>query len=293
MTVLEDLKLQYKIGGIAIRLIFWNILFFVVPEVIFALLKLFSVYINYIDYVSLSSNSINLFWKPWSIISYAFFHSGILHLVMNMLMLFYVGRLFTTFFTQKQLLGTYILGGIFSGLIFIVGYNFLPALNNVNADMVGASGAIMAILIATTTYQPFMEVRLFGVWKLPLWQIAFLFLFIDMIQLSISNTGGHIAHLSGALFGFIYIKLLQNGTDLSTIVTSIIDFFVNLFQPKKATPFKKVHVNPKKPAAKSQSKIVIKDKTQQQIDEILDKISQSGYDSLTAEEKEFLFKAGK
>lgn len=293
MTVLEDLKLQYKIGGIAIRLIFWNILFFVVPEVIFALLKLFSVYINYIDYVSLSSNSINLFWKPWSIISYAFFHSGILHLVMNMLMLFYVGRLFTTFFTQKQLLGTYILGGIFSGLIFIVGYNFLPALNNVNADMVGASGAIMAILIATTTYQPFMEVRLFGVWKLPLWQIAFLFLFIDMIQLSISNTGGHIAHLSGALFGFIYIKLLQNGTDLSTIVTSIIDFFVNLFQSKKATPFKKVHVNPKKPAAKSQSKIVIKDKTQQQIDEILDKISQSGYDSLTTEEKEFLFKAGK
>lgn len=293
MTVLEDLKLQYKIGGIAIRLIFWNILFFVVPEVIFALLKLFSVHINYLDYVSLSSNSINLFWKPWSIISYAFFHSGILHLVMNMLMLFYVGRLFTTFFTQKQLLGTYILGGIFSGLIFIVGYNFLPALNNVNADMVGASGAIMAILIATTTYQPFMEVRLFGVWKLPLWQIAFLFLFIDMIQLSISNTGGHIAHLSGALFGFIYIKLLQNGTDLSTIVTSIIDFFVNLFQPKKATPFKKVHVNPKKPVTKSQSKIVIKDKTQQQIDEILDKISQSGYDSLTAEEKEFLFKAGK
>lgn len=293
MTVLEDLKLQYKIGGIAIRLIFWNILFFVVPEVIFALIKLFSVHINYLDYVSLSSNSINLFWKPWSIISYAFFHSGILHLVMNMLMLFYVGRLFTTFFTQKQLLGTYILGGIFSGLIFIVGYNFLPALNNVNANMVGASGAIMAVLIATTTYQPFMEVRLFGVWKLPLWQIAFLFLFIDMIQLSISNTGGHIAHLSGALFGFIYIKLLQNGTDLSTIVTSIIDFFVNLFQPKKATPFKKVHVNPKKPAAKSQSKIVIKDKTQQQIDEILDKISQSGYDSLTAEEKEFLFKAGK
>jgi membrane associated rhomboid family serine protease len=293
MTVLDDLKLQYKIGGIAIRLIFWNILFFVVPEVVFALLKLFSVHINYLDYVSLSSNSINLFWKPWSIISYAFFHSGIFHLLMNMLMLFYVGRLFTTFFTQKQLLGTYILGGFFSGIIYIIGYTFLPALINVNADMVGASGAIMTILIATVTYQPFMEVRLFGVWKLPLWQIAFLFLFIDMIQLSINNTGGHIAHLAGALFGFIYIKLLINGTDLSTIVTTIIDFFVNLFQTKKKSPFKRVHVNPKKPVSKSQSKIVVKDKAQQQIDEILDKISQSGYDSLTAEEKEFLFKAGK
>lgn len=293
MTVLDDLKLQYKIGGIAIRLIFWNILFFVVPEVVFALLKLFSVPINYVEYVSLSSNSINLFWKPWSVLTYAFFHSGIIHLLMNMLMLFYVGRLFTTFFTQKQFLGIYILGAIFSGIVYIIGYAFLPALMNVNTNMVGASGAIMTVLIATVTYQPFMEVRLFGVWKLPLWQIAFLFLFIDMIQLPMNNTGGHIAHLAGALFGFIYIKLLVNGTDLSNIVSTVIDFFVNLFQPSKKTPFKKVHVNPKKPFTKSTSKIVVKDKSQQQIDEILDKISQSGYDALTAEEKEFLFKAGK
>ena len=293
MTVLDDLKLQYKIGGIAIRLIFWNILFFVVPEVVFALLKLFSVHINYVEYVSLSSNSINLFWKPWSVLSYAFFHSGIIHLLMNMLMLFYAGRLFTTFFTQKQFLGIYILGAIFSGIVYILGYTFLPALMNVNTDMVGASGAIMTVLIATVTYQPFMEVRLFGVWKLPLWQIAFLILFIDMIQLPMNNTGGHIAHLGGALFGFIYIKFLVNGTDLSNIVSTVIDFFVNLFQPSKKTPFKKVHVNPKKPYAKSTSKIVVKDKSQQQIDEILDKISQSGYDALTAEEKEFLFKAGK
>ena len=293
MTVLDDLKLQYKIGGIAIRLIFWNILFFVVPEVVFALLKLFSVHINYVEYVSLSSNSINLFWKPWSVLSYAFFHSGIIHLLMNMLMLFYAGRLFTTFFTQKQFLGIYILGAIFSGIVYILGYTFLPALMNVNTDMVGASGAIMTVLIATVTYQPFMEVRLFGVWKLPLWQIAFLFLFIDMIQLPMNNTGGHIAHLGGALFGFIYIKFLVNGTDLSNIVSTVIDFFVNLFQPSKKSPFKKVHVNPKKPYTKSTSKIVVKDKSQQQIDEILDKISQSGYDALTAEEKEFLFKAGK
>ena len=109
----------------------------------------------------------------------------------------------------------------------------------------------------------------------------------------IENTGGHIAHIAGALFGVIYIKLLQNGTDLSNIVTNIINFFVNLFPPKKTTPFKKVHVNSKKTSTSSQSKIVVKDKAQQQIDEILDKISQSGYDSLTTEEKEFLFKAGK
>jgi len=293
MTVFEDLKLQYKIGGIAIRLIFWNLLLFVVPEVVFALLKLFSIQIDYLDYVSLSSNGLDLFWKPWSVLTYAFFHSGIIHVVLNMLMLFYVSRLFTTFFTQKQLLGSYILGGIFSGIVYLVGYTFLPTLVHVNTSLVGASGAIMTILIATVTYQPFMDVRLFGVWKLPLWQVAFFLLFVDLIQLPMNNTGGHIAHLAGALFGFIYIKLLVNGADLSNVITTILDFFVNLFQPKKATPFKKVHVNPKKPVVKSQSKIVVKDKSQQQIDEILDKISQSGYDSLTAEEKEFLFKAGK
>ena len=293
MTVLQDLKLQYKMGGIAIRLIFWNILLFVILEVVFSLLKLFSIPITYTDYVSLSSNSIDLLWKPWSVISYAFFHSTIIHLVLNMLMLFYVSRLFTTFFTQKQLLGTYVLGAIFSGLTYIFGYTFFPALINISVEMIGASGAIMAILFATVTYQPFMDVRLFGVFKLKLWQISFFLLFIDFIQLSLNNTGGHIAHLAGALFGFIYIKLLINGTDLSNIVTSIINFFTNLVAPTKKQTFRKVHVNPKKPAVKKESKVVIKDKSQQQIDEILDKISQSGYDSLNAQEKEFLFKAGK
>lgn len=113
------------------------------------------------------------------------------------------------------------------------------------------------------------------------------------MYIGIENTGGHISHLAGAFFGFLYIKLLQNGTDLSKIVSNVIDFFSNLFKPKKEAPFKKVHKNYKpEPKKETASRIVTKDKTQQQIDEILDKISQSGYDSLTKEEKEFLFKAG-
>ncbi|WP_284652444.1 rhomboid family intramembrane serine protease [Flavobacterium terrisoli] len=293
MNLLQDLKFQYKIGDVGVRLVFWNLLFFAVPEIVFAVIKLLNIHIDYLSFVSLSTNFGDLTWKPWSILSYAFFHFGIIHLIFNMLMLHYTSRLFLTFFTQKQLLGAYILGAIFSGLIFLLGYNYLPALSQVQTSMVGASGAIMAILLATTTYQPFMDVRLMFFGKVKLWQITIVLLFLDLIQLPMNNTGGHIAHLSGAFFGYIYIKLLQNGTDLSKIVTGIINFFADLFSTKKATPFKKVHVNPKKPAVKKESKIVAKDKTQQQIDEILDKISQSGYDSLTAEEKEFLFKAGK
>ncbi len=301
MSIIEDLKWQYKIGDVGMRLVFWNLLLFAVPEVIFAILKLFHINIDYLQVVSLSTDWGDLKWKPWSILTYAFFHFGIIHLIFNMMMLHFTSRLFITFFTQKQLFGVYILSAIFSGIIFLLGYRYLPTLSNVATSMVGASGAIMAILIATTTYQPFMEVRLALIGRVKLWQIAIALLLIDLIQLPMNNTGGHIAHLSGALFGYIYIKLLQNGTDLSRMVSAVLEFFASTFSKKKATPFRKVHVNVKKTVVQngktyngaSQSKIVTKDKTQQQIDEILDKISQSGYDSLTKEEKEFLFKAGK
>jgi membrane associated rhomboid family serine protease len=293
MSVIEDLKLQYKMGGISIRLVFWNIILFVVPEVIFAILKLFKIDIQYLNFVSISSVINDLIWKPWSIVSYSFFHSGILHLIFNMLMLYYVGRLFITFFTQKQLLGVYIVGAIFSGAIFIISYAFLPALTSISTQMIGASGSVMAILFATTAYQPYMEVRLFGVFKMKLWHIAFIIIFFDLIQLPLENTGGHLAHIGGAVFGYIYIVLLKRGTDMTSGVKALLDFFANLFNSKSSTKFKKVYVNPKKPVVKRESKIVTKDKTQQQIDEILDKISQSGYDSLTKDEKEFLFNSGK
>jgi hypothetical protein len=206
-----------------------------------------------------------------------------------MMVLNFASRLFLTFFTQKQYLGLYLLSAIFAGLCFVGSFYVLHK----SSAMVGASAAIMALLVATTTYQPLMNIRLMLIGNVKLWHITAVLLILDLLQIQLDNTGGHIAHISGAFFGFLYIKLLQNGTDLSRIVNAVIEFFVSLFQKKKSTPFKRVHVNPKQPAVKRESKIVAKDKTQQQIDEILDKISKSGYDSLTAEEKEFLFKAGK
>jgi hypothetical protein len=198
--------------------------------------------------------------------------------------------LFLTFFTQKQLLGLYILSSIFAGIAFVSGYYFL----NISASIVGASAAIMAILVATTTYSPLMNVRLLLIGNVKLWHITLVVLVIDFMQIRDMNMGGHIAHLAGAFFGFIFIKFLQNGTDLSKIVSYIIKFIVNSFGNSRSTPFKKVHKNYKRPNEKQNvSRIITKDKTQQQIDEILDKISRSGYDCLTKEEKEFLFKAGK
>jgi membrane associated rhomboid family serine protease len=295
MSIIDDLKLQYRTGGIAQQLIFWNVGLFIVPEIIFSLLSLFGVPVNYMQYVSLDSMPMALAWKPWSIVTYAVFHSGIFHLLFNMVVLHFSTRLFTTYFNQKQLLGLYILGGIFAGIIYIVSYLVFPALENSSATLVGASGSIMAILFATVAYNPYMEIRLMFLGIIKLWHIAAVFIVLDLIQLPTSNTGGHLAHLGGALFGYLFIVLLKKGTDLTDGVSKIIGFFVNKSRSKQnKTPFKKVYrnYNPASPSSSS-SRIVKKDKTQQQIDEILDKIGVSGYDSLSKEEKDFLLRAGK
>lgn len=282
-NIIDDLKFQYKIGGIANKMIYWNIAFFLFSIIFFYQFK--SGFFDFPNWVAVSSDPAIVFTKPWTLLTYAFFHYGFLHLFFNMMVLNFSSRLFLNFFTQKQFLGLYILSAIFAGLCFVLSFYFLHQ----TSMMVGASAAIMALLVATTTYQPLMEIRLLLIGNVKLWHLTAVILLLDLLQIQMNNTGGHIAHLSGAFFGYIYIKLLQNGSDLSRIVDSLL----NLFSKKQSMPFKKVHVNPKKPAVKRESKIVVKDKTQQQLDEILDKISQSGYDSLTAKEKEFLFKAGK
>ena len=295
MNIIDDLKSYYSTGGIAQKLIFWNVGLFVIPEVIFGLLSLFVIGADYKFYVSLDSLPSSLLWKPWSIVSHFFFHSGPLHLLFNMIVLHFSARLFTTYFNQKQLFGLYFLGGVFAGSVYILCYLFFPVFQNSIAQLVGASAAIMAVLFATVTYNPHMELRLMFIGRVKLWHIALVLIVLDLIQLPQSNTGGHLAHLGGALFGYVFMVLLKNGTDLSQGVTRIIDFFTNLFKPKKSkTPFKTVYRNYNKVTTPTgESKIVRKDKTQQQIDEILDKIGVSGYDSLSKEEKEFLLRAGK
>lgn len=289
MDILDDLKMQYKIGGIAFRLIYWNIGCFLVSFVLVGVLALVNINVNVLQYVSLSSNPTDLLWKPWSLISYSFFHFDFFHILFNLVILNFSSKFFLTYFTQKQFLGVYILGGIFAGLVFVLCYYAL----NMTSAIVGASAAIMAILVAATAYQPLMNVRLLLIGNVKLWHITAVILILDLVQLRSENMGGHISHLSGALFGFIFIQLLKNGIDLSTRVTKFIDLFANLFRKSPSTPFKRVHKNYSKPPVQRVAKIVTKSKEQQQIDEILDKISQSGYDSLSKEEKDFLFKAGK
>ncbi len=288
MNILDDLKLQYKFGGIAQRLIYWNVACFLISLLLFYQFDRGN--FNFPSWIALSTTPSDFVIKPWTFLTYAFFHNGFWHLVFNMIVLNFSSTLFLTYFTQKQFLGVYFLSSIFAGMVFVSSY-FLMDMGA--ANIVGASAAIMGVLVAVTTYQPLMNVRLLLIGNVKLWHITAVIIILDLMQFRLENTGGHISHLAGAAFGFVYINLLQNGTDLSKIVSGVMDFFTNLFKKSPSTPFKKVHKNYSKPNEKSASKIVTKDKSQQQIDEILDKISQSGYDSLTKEEKEFLFKVGK
>lgn len=286
MNILDDLKMQYRLGGIALKMIYWNVGCFLVSLVFFYQFKI-GIF-DFPKWIALSSEPMVLVLRPWTLVTYAFFHNSFWHLLFNMLVLNFASYLFLTFFSSKQYLGLYLLSAIFSGLIFVLGFNLM----HYTGTIVGASAAIMAVLVAVTTYNPLMGVRLFIFGNVKLWHITAVILILDLMQFRLENSGGHISHLAGAFFGFTYIKLLQNGIDLSKSVSAVLGFFTNIFK-KPATPFKKVHKNYKKPVEKPISKIVVKDKKQQQIDEILDKISQSGYESLSKEEKEFLFQAGK
>lgn len=286
MSIIEDIKSQYKTGGIVQKLIFWNIGIY--------LLSLFFFYnfsfgnFNYPSWLALFSNFDAFIISPWTLFTYMFLHAGFLHLLFNMMVLHFSGRLFESYFTQKQLFGLYVLGGVFSGIVYLVSFLLLGK----SSVLVGASGAIMALLIATATYAPHMQIRLMLIGTVKLWQVAFVIVLLDLIQLPIENSGGHIAHLAGALFGFLYIKMLNSGRDVSKLISSIQEFFENILKPKKKMPFKKVHRNKTTTSSTSFTK---KEKSmdQKKIDDILDRISQSGYDSLTKEEKEFLFKVGK
>lgn len=289
MSLLKDFKQQYILGGVTEKLIYWNVILFAVPWILTGILALFGIKFGFVEYISLSSNPADLLWKPWTVISYAFFHADFFHILFNLIILNFVSRLFMTYFTQKQLLSLYLLGAIFAGFVYIASYLIFPALIRQEAILIGASGAVMTILFAVAAFNPYMEVRLLLIGRIKLWHIALFYLVVDLISLSSANVGGHIAHLGGALFGYLYSSQIKNGTDITKTFTGFMDYIVNLFSGSKKATFKKVHKNNTYTAPKPKPK----DQSQQKIDAILDKISKSGYDSLTKEEKEFLFKAGK
>lgn len=282
MSIINDLKARYHNGNIVEKLIYINIAVFFLTF-IFQLFQNSTNQISWlVEWFSLDDDFSSMLKKPWSIISYGFLHADFIHILMNLMVLYFIGNLFIQYFTQKQLLHFYLFGTFFGGLLYLLSQNYFPLFDGKSSLLVGASAGISAILVGITTYMPNYQLKLRFIGYVKLWHIAAFWIGLDIISLIGDNAGGHFAHLGGALFGFLYVNKASN-KDLN-----LFDQLSSLFKSKKS-PLKTVHKSKKKQA----SSVKKTDITQQQVDTILDKISKSGYDTLTKSEKEFLFKQGK
>lgn len=293
--MLSRFRDQYNGSNMLTRIIAVNAVVFLIISATYILPDLFRVsglrdpstgMYRLVYWLSVPSDLSVLILRPWTLITYMFVHQGFWHLIFNMLMLYFSGRIFCDMLNYRRLLPTYILGGLAGVIFFIAGYNLFPKFYLFQGSfMHGASAGVMAVFVATATYFPTFEVYLFGILRIQMRWLAAVYVLSDFVALGgQSNLGGHLAHLGGALYGFIYARQLAAGNDFSTFFYSLTDKLSGLFRRKSNIRVSHRGAGNNRPARQSREK---------SIDEILDKISRSGYDSLNKEEKEILFKASK
>lgn len=297
--ILTDLKETFRRGNIFIQLIYINVGIFIAGTLIGIILQLFNLNAGGIfDLFALPASLPRFIFQPWSLFTYMFMHAGLLHILFNMLWLYWFGNLFLYFFSEKHLRGLYILGGVCGGLLYMAAYNLFPYFSQVLpfATAVGASASVLAIVAATAYREPNYRIQLFLFGSVRLKYLALVVIGIDVLSITSSNAGGHIAHLGGALAGLWFAASLDKGKDLTAWLNRFLDGFISLFQKKtwKRKPKMKVHYGEAKNGREKGYDYNARKKAQSdEIDRILDKLKKSGYESLTTEEKKSLFDASK
>lgn len=282
--VLNNIKFRFKNASIVEKLIYINLAVFLLVHITNTLGFLFKYNNNLLlEWFSLPDAFSEFITKPWTIFTYGFLHTSFIHLLLNLVALFFIGNLFKEYFTAKQVLNFYIFGTLFGGVIFLLSYNFFPVFTEDNRQhlLLGASAGISAIFAGIATYMPNYELKFPLIGFVKLWILAAIWVALDVIQIPAGNAGGRLAHIGGALFGFLYVKQASNKE------LNIFGSLKNVFK-KKEKPLKTVYNSGRK-----RTEPTSKNENQQQVDAILDKISKSGYDTLTKAEKEFLFNQGR
>ena len=288
MNIIDNLKLTYKNGNTLIKLIYLNVAVFLLVNILLVFFRLFNTDASeYINWLAIPSNLKELPLRFWTPVTYMFLHKGFYHIFFNMLMLYWFGKLFLAYFSEKQLLSLYILGGLGAALVYVAAYNTFPYYSAAAfySVLLGASGSIMAIVVATAVRAPNAEMNLLLIGRVKLIYIALATVLISVFSLTGKNGGGEMAHLGGALTGYLFVVFDKKGTDITVFITRIVDFFVNLFRPKPKLKTTKFNAQRMSPEEYNQNKA----RTEAEIDRILDKIKTSGYESLNAEEKRKLF----
>lgn len=284
-----NLKYQFARLSIAEKLIAINVAVFILNGLLTFLLQLSPNIL--MQWFELPKDFFDFLVQPWSIITYSFFHAGFGHIFWNMLMLYFASRIFLNLFGPKRFINVYFLGVILGGLLFLLSYNIFPAFLGINTSLIGASAGVTAVLIFVCTYIPNQEVRVIF-FNVKLWYIGVFFVLVDLIQIPAGgNAGGHLSHLGGALLGYVYARQLVKGKDIGEGFSKLVDSFANLFKKSNKAPLKTVYRKTKSTVNSTVDHD--KESRQRKIDSILDKISKSGYESLSKSEKDFLFKAGK
>lgn len=247
---------------------------------------------NILNLFTLAADVSKIASQPWTLLTHMFAHDSIWHLLGNMLWLWMFGYIFLDLTGNRKIVPLYIYGAFAGALAFVLAYNFLPALRQSLpiAQALGASAGVMAIAVAVTTISPGYRIfpMLFG--GIPIWVLTTIYLIIDLVSIPLSNTGGHIAHLGGALTGFLFIYSFRKGYDWSGWMNNFFDWVANLFNPDKPKKGRNIkqelfYKSEERPYKKTPNI------TEQRVNEVLDKISQKGYNSLTEEEKDILKRA--
>ncbi|MCK5028298.1 MAG: rhomboid family intramembrane serine protease [Bacteroidales bacterium] len=295
MNIADEIKKSFKSGSALIKLIYINLAVFLavkIIEVIFFLLNISPIF-SIINWLAVPADFHNLIYKPWTIITYMFLHQGFMHILFNILWLYWFGQIFLRYFDDKKLLSVYLVGGIAGAALYILSFNLLPVFNQVLpvSYALGASASVIAIVIAVSVYAPNHTINLMFFGPVQLKYIAIVTIVIDILSIASSNAGGHIAHLGGALFGYLYISQLRKGKNITKGFDHFMDKIFSLFKPKQK--FKVTYKRPMTDIEKDIDYNKTQAAKQEDIDKVLDKIAKSGYDSLTKKEKEVLFSNNK
>ncbi|OKL41909.1 rhomboid family intramembrane serine protease [Pontibacter flavimaris] len=299
MSITDDIKNAFRQPNNTLKqLILINVIVFVVLIVTRTILILTSgtwVYNATMRFLALNPDLFIFITRPWTLITYFFTHEGFLHIIFNMLNLYWFGQLLREYLGDRKLLSLYMLGGIAGGVLYMLSYNFIPyfADRAAYSFMIGASASVLAIVVGAATLLPNFAFNLILIGPVRIKYIAAFLVLLSISGAVGDNAGGNIAHLGGAFIGWLFVKQLQRGNDMGRPVLAVLDFFANLFKrkPKLKVTHSSFTGGRAKPNGKSSSSNGPISPDQSEIDRILDKISSSGYESLSKEEKQKLFQA--
>lgn len=289
MGIWNNIITTFRTGNNLIKLIYINtgiFLILAVTAITGFLLNNPSVPDAAVNILAVPASFNKLIIRPWTLITYMFTHKDIWHILFNMLWLYWFGRIFLEYLDQRKIVAVYLLGGLSGALIYILSFNLFPAFKDILNESVaiGASASVMAIVIAIAAYVPDYTIRLFLIGSIKIKYVALaIFVLTSFMDFSV-NSGGKLAHMGGALFGYLYTMNLRRGRDIGRGFNWIIDFLVTIFRPRR-----NMKVKYKKPATDYEYN-KMKAEHQERINMILEKISKGGYDSLTKEEKDLLFR---